>query len=275
MAQNTGSWSIVPNVLQDILTEKRAAQHQKLIDSLNLVQQQSAMENAAKEQQRQLDEAAATAEYRKGTLAEQAADRLSREKIAGMRPAAGRPSIIEEYEYAKANGYPGSFVQYQTEDANRKKVNPPQGPAPSFQLAGTDPTTGKPMVMDARTGQFRIADSGPIGPKPSAGSGKGPSPAEFINLSKLAGKAASTPGKLWGTTPAKPQDVAAYNQALNSIVARYNAPKEIVEGVLRAIDEYPEPDIPSAQIIELQKQSGATPEELAKFAELLTIARGR
>ena len=39
-------------------------------------------------------------------------------KIIYDKPASG---IIGEYEYAKKNGYSGSFEQYQDEDANRKK----------------------------------------------------------------------------------------------------------------------------------------------------------
>jgi len=35
---------------------------------------------------------------------------------------AGRPASVQEYEYAKQQGYTGSFSQYQNEDANRKAV---------------------------------------------------------------------------------------------------------------------------------------------------------
>jgi len=33
-----------------------------------------------------------------------------------------QPAVVQEYEYAKKNGYTGSFTQYQNEDANRKAV---------------------------------------------------------------------------------------------------------------------------------------------------------
>ena len=143
-----------------------------------------------------------------------------------------------------------------------------------------DPDSGKAVF--ASEGQTfttddagkRVLYTGKAGMKPSVtGGAKGPSSAEFINLSKLAGKAAATPGRVYGTNPAKPADVAAYNQALDSIVARYQASPDIIQGVLAALEE--DPSIPTAQIIEAQKQSGATPAELAKFAEILTITRGR
>lgn len=34
----------------------------------------------------------------------------------------GRPASVQEYEYAKANGYVGTYSQYQDDDANRKAV---------------------------------------------------------------------------------------------------------------------------------------------------------
>lgn len=49
------------------------------------------------------------------TATKAAAD-LAKEKNQSLPPSA------QEYEYAKANGYTGSYTQYQTEDANRKAL---------------------------------------------------------------------------------------------------------------------------------------------------------
>jgi len=40
-----------------------------------------------------------------------------------------KPATVQEYEYAKANGYTGSFTDYQNEDANRKSVREGLTPA--------------------------------------------------------------------------------------------------------------------------------------------------
>ena len=269
-----------PFVLQDILAQKRAQQHQKLIDSLNLVQTQAEMENQAKRQQQDAVDSQATADFRTKTLADNAADRASREKIAAMPGRESQPGIVQEYEYAKKNGYTKSFSDFQNEDANRKRPVTPRdtgtyvGPA-----TGPDgkPVPGKHVVM--QNGVLRVVDTPGfgLGAKPSAaGADKGPSPAEFINLAKLAGAAATGPDRMFGMRAGKPADpkaVAAYTQALNNIVTRYNAPREVVEGVLAALQE--DPNVPTQQILDAQASSGATPEELAKFRELLVIARGQ
>lgn len=38
-----------------------------------------------------------------------------------LKPAPAGPQSVQEYEYAKANGFKGTYEQYQTEDANRKR----------------------------------------------------------------------------------------------------------------------------------------------------------
>lgn len=43
-------------------------------------------------------------------------------KKANTTAEKGQPASIQEYEYAKSNGYTGSFADYQNEDANRKAV---------------------------------------------------------------------------------------------------------------------------------------------------------
>jgi hypothetical protein len=45
-------------------------------------------------------------------------------EVVGSKPETG---IAAEYEYAKKQGYTGTFTQYQNEDANRKRVTAPTG----------------------------------------------------------------------------------------------------------------------------------------------------
>lgn len=281
MGQDTGYSA--PFVLQDILAQKRAVQHQKLVDSLNLVQQQASMEDQAKQRDIQQQQLKDNAAYRNEQIAEGGKDRASREKIAFAPARVQQPGIVEEYQYALKNGYKGDFSKYQTEDANRKR---PTSPVPAFSYAGTDPDTGKPFSSNTRTGGFVTQDAkggiipyfGKAGAKPTTGGGDEPKPAEYINLSKLAKKATAGPARSFGLRAGKdpdPGDVTAYNSALNSIVTRTKAPAPVVEGVLHALEE--DPSIPTAKIIADNRAANptATPEELQQFENLLIRARGR
>ncbi len=51
--------------------------------------------------------------------------------------AKGQPATVQEYEYAKANGYTGSFTEYQNEDANRKAVSSGSSLTPYQQFQAT------------------------------------------------------------------------------------------------------------------------------------------
>ncbi len=74
------------------------------------------------------------------------ADGKSATKIGGPGPKDNLPASAQEYEYAKKNGYTGSYAQYQNEDANRKNVaaGGSSGSAPTsyreWQLAGSPGT---------------------------------------------------------------------------------------------------------------------------------------
>ena len=103
----------------------------------------------------------------------------------GQNPPAGmfdRPETasIQEYNFAKSQGYKGSYTQWETESANRRRL---QDPA-RYQWSGTDPATNLPISMNTATGTFRVApriegQTPPatggkkalgIGPKPSSSS---------------------------------------------------------------------------------------------------------
>lgn len=81
-----GSWSGVANTLQDVLAQKRAEQHQKLIDSLNVVETQNQMRSVEQQRAQAKQNAQDEATYRAAQISESAADRASREKIAAMPP---------------------------------------------------------------------------------------------------------------------------------------------------------------------------------------------
>jgi len=51
--------------------------------------------------------------------------------------AKDQPATVQEYEYAKANGYTGSFTEYQNEDANRKAVSSGSSLTPYQQFQAT------------------------------------------------------------------------------------------------------------------------------------------
>lgn len=50
---------------------------------------------------------------------------------------ASKPATVQEYEYAKKNGYTGSFTEYQNEDANRKASASGSGLTPYQQFTAT------------------------------------------------------------------------------------------------------------------------------------------
>lgn len=285
MAQNDGYSA--PFILQDILTQKRAAQHQKLIDSLDLVQQQANMENAAKQREQQAQDAKDTAAYRTGQLQNDAADRLSREKIAMLPARENPPSIVSEYEYAAKNGYKGNFSQYQTEDANRKRVNQPRdtgtyiGPAtgPDGQVV-----PGKHVIM--QNGGLRVVDTPGfgLGAKPSnAGAGKkgsNISASEANALAKLRGKATPKPGFMQTVTggmfgspsAAQDVDVSAFNQQVQTTISNYPASPDVKDTV-RDVLAKENPNTPTADII--KAHAGVfNPQEMEEFSDLLQSVRG-
>lgn len=280
MAQNDGYSA--PFILQDILTQKRAAQHQKLIDSLDLVQQQANMENAAKQREQQAQDAKDTAAYRTGQLQNDAADRLSREKIAMLPARENPPNIVAEYEYAAKNGYKGSFSQYQTEDANRKRVNP--GAGPNYTYSGVDPKTGRPFTINNKTGQsFTMDDAGkpvlylgPAGAKPSAaGAGKkgsNISAQEAGALAKLRGAATPKAGMFYGTNPAPDKDVAAFNQQVQTTISNYPGSPDVKDTV-REVLAKDDPKIKTTDIINTHR-GVFSDAELEEFSDLLYATRG-
>lgn len=77
--------------------------------------------------------------------------------VIGTAPAsasANKPSSVQEYEYAKTQGFKGSFEDYQNADANRKQRAASER-APYFTYQPVFDATGKPISairFDARGG---------------------------------------------------------------------------------------------------------------------------
>jgi hypothetical protein len=111
-----------------------------------------------------------------------------------------KPSSVLEYEYAKSQGYKGTFAQYQNEDANRRERAAARPSAPQI-FYGDD---GKPRAI-----QFMPDGTSREVPLPAGMSGKiQPKPvktAAEIEKERFAGakgaaegKAAASPGFDWG-----------------------------------------------------------------------------
>ncbi len=60
----------------------------------------------------------------------------------GLTHAVSKTASIQEYEYAKANGYTGTYTQYQNEDANRKAVASGTTPSGGYKFTSTQANTG-------------------------------------------------------------------------------------------------------------------------------------
>ena len=312
----------VTDKLQEILLRKKQEKRQRLLDEFGVVEAQSQLKTRAADQAARAQEYAAQADER--TARARDFDRKGKQhaeyrgavdsflgspefskldpekqglyKIAGMSPDPSiwqtvinksmdtptKPSMVAEYEYAKENGYKGTFEQYQNDDANRRKVNPPAGP--NHTPSGIDPTTGRQVVTNNKTGQaFTMDDSGKLvlflgnrTANPPAERPNTPTASEFMKLADLTKAASPGPPRLMGMRAGKEPDPGAVNardQALNQIVVRYKTTPAVIQAVLDALQE--DPSVTNEEIINDVKASGATPEELQKFQEMLVIARGR
>ncbi len=78
-----------------------------------------------------------------------------KEKLLGLEKnpneSSNLPAMAQEYEYAKKNGYKGTFTDYQNEDANRKKsvLTPGQVSSSVNQIAGA--FDNEPIVREYNT----------------------------------------------------------------------------------------------------------------------------
>ena len=71
------------------------------------------------------------------------------------------PASIQEYEYAKKNGYTGTFSQYQNEDANRKAVVAKAGASTSYSgsgAPGTLSTVGQAWLDAVKNGNATMTN---------------------------------------------------------------------------------------------------------------------
>lgn len=74
--------------------------------------------------------------------------------VKGKSPATSESTDVKNYEYAKQQGYKGSFEQWQVDEANRKQPKPGVEPG-TWTLQEDD--TGKPILFNSKTGQTRPA----------------------------------------------------------------------------------------------------------------------
>jgi hypothetical protein len=80
-----------------------------------------------------------------------------------MGPKATLPSSAQEYEYARAQGFKGTFEQYQNEDANRKRSA--SGAMGDAALNLTSQGLDTAAMMYAKTGTLPPMGMGPAGAK--------------------------------------------------------------------------------------------------------------
>lgn len=150
---------------------------------------------------------------------------------------------------------------------------PPRVPAPHNAFVGMSPDGKSGITYNPITDGFntRALPQGGMAPKPSPASGNKnlPSPAEFVNLAKLAIKATPNPGSFSQGLP-KPGDVAAYNQALNAIIARYPVNKDILQTALDIVAKEPDATLP--ELMENYTDS-FDENELAELQKLLLIMK--
>lgn len=75
--------------------------------------------------------------------------------VKGKPPAAtGESTDVKNYQFAKEQGYKGSFEQWQVDEANRKQPRP--GTEPGTWTLSED-EQGKPILFNSKTGQTRAA----------------------------------------------------------------------------------------------------------------------
>lgn len=162
---------------------------------------------------------------------------------------------------------------------------PPQGPQPApmqpFQGKNPDGTPAQ-FGFNPRTNRYEpsfvpngATIDGREGVVPPPPKSRQVSSNEWINLAKLKGKATDIPGGAlgFGAKPATEQDIAAYNQALGSILSISEASIDVVDTVIDALLRE-DPATPYADIIKKNSNSFSNPQEFEQFSRLLLAARG-
>lgn len=135
--------------------------------------------------------------------------------------------------------------------------------------------TGNRLEHNGLTGEYRVVKGIRIGAK---GPGKTPIPISAAEASKLAtlrGKATpksnSLMGFSWSSKP-NDQDVAAYNQMLETTLSKYPTSPDVRDTV-RDVLAHEKDDTPNDEIIK-RHSSVFNPQELEQFSDLLHIVRG-
>src|SRR6185369_3274111 len=74
-----------------------------------------------------------------------------------VAPPTGESTDVKNYQFAKEQGYKGSFEQWQIDEANRKQPRP--GVEPGTWTLQEGPN-GKPLLFNSKTGATREAPTG-------------------------------------------------------------------------------------------------------------------
>jgi len=296
MAQ--GPWSNVPNVLQDILAQKRVAQQQRLMNELAVAEQQAKMEDAAKQQEHQRKvleaqaaENAATAAYRSRQLGQQvsegAAERASREKIAAM-PVREQPEseafTVGPTGKITMSVHPvtGKPIMTRAADPRMELGFPPQAPASAQQshYQIPSPTTGKVESHWLRPGE--TPDFTPTSKTRMGGLvvRKGNEPVEKTTQvpTGLATKLATAKGAIegskgWWNPKGTAKTRAEYDILVQQAVSYAKSPK--VKQFTRQILGDPDTEGRSTEEIVTSYEPELSPDELNELRDVLSGARGQ
>jgi hypothetical protein len=122
-----------------------------------------------------------------------------------------KPASVQEFEYAKTQGYKGSYQQYQTEDANRRK--------PVVNVSSGTPAAG---ALDEDGLNYAATQYRLTGQMPALGMGKNADRGKIINE-------AAKQAKLLGQTPAIAMQRQAARKADTSSLTKMQTMKDGAE----------------------------------------------
>lgn len=307
--------SAVADQLQTLLANKRAERQQRLVDSLNVVNSQSNLEDHALQVKSQADERAAKV----ADLQAREADRNKLiQGLSAFDPSKLDPEDQQMFKLVQSTGNPDLLKTLITGSMNRERK--PQGgdvltvdkdgnvvdsgvyadygqhvqqlPQPPQANAANVQQIYKRFVPDPNHPGQKVEETHWLfpGQKPSAATlidgdmykgnppqtkaEAGPTAADRANIAKLKKTAVDKPGFFgFGGSKAKPGDVAAFNQAVDTYIGKYPTSQDVRDTV-RDVINHEDPSTPVADIVAAHKDAFQTPAELDQFNELLSEVRG-
>jgi len=202
--------------------------------------------------------------------------------IIGGRKEPAHSANYVEYLDAKSEGYKGTFPQYQTEDANRKRVQPPQDHGTFLDRPVLD-AQGNPVpsqVYIMRNGKLTIETvpgGGSLGAKPSTSGSKAIiTPTDDRQYAKLRGLGTTQPGGLSGFLPDKKPTEKAKAEFLQFEDSLYGRFPSDISNLVKTIVKTTPAGVSNEDIITHGLEEGSIlPEDRAMVYQLLQTIRSR